>query len=269
MQAVRLIVLAWLCIAGVLITTVSVSSHEVDKHSAASNLNQREQGDPDHEGVRLDSRRLASMFLLYLAGGVLLALVITDSWKQILASAMLGLVIFGLVLILLKPGPDWTALATRRDWWVLIFLLIVSAGLGAALVGSFRSAQASPGNWPAAMWSVPYVVLLSAQDEISPKRWKPAPDASLFLPNARADRLGLTYGALAGATVGALVADWHVVVEVVKDLQKPFGLSQVLFLVVLSAGFLVPLHEAVSARHEPGHHDTKPPVQREHAQVTK
>ncbi len=277
MRFIPVVGFAGLCVAAVLVTAGYAHARGASPPPGASAPGQVATGGSPQEHVRAGDRLQSQMLLLYLAGGLLFAVVMTDGWSQVLASAALGPALYGLAVPFLEPPPGWTALATVRDWAAFGLNAGVSAGLSVTILlslrGAFRSTMSrrdTPGLlklvvW---LWSVPYAFLLDARGEISPGLWQPAADAAFFSPTARADRLLLTYGALAGATAGALVGDWTVVGEVIRDLHQPFGLAAALLLAVLAAGFVVPLHEAIMARLILAHPQPRPPVQREHARAS-
>lgn len=213
----------------------------------------------------LDARTLGGVLMLYLVGGTLLALVLTSGWKQLFASGLVGLAVFEFVMTSLNQPPDWSRPATRNDWMVLIGFALGSAGVGILLVGYSRLVYQSlppPGperdrESPSAIWSsMPYAYVVKARKAISPQCWEPQPERSL-LSATGSDRRSLTYRALTGACVGALIADLSVVLEVLEKLRSPFGLLQVIFFTVVSAGFLAPLSELISPRHAVDQHEDK------------
>src|SRR5262245_32667746 len=116
MRVVRVLAVVGLCVAAVLVTAGYAHARAVSPPPGAGAPGQMATGGSPQEHARAGDRSRSQILLVYLAGGLLLAVVMTDGWSQVLASAVLGPVVLGLVVPFHEPAPDWTALATPRDW---------------------------------------------------------------------------------------------------------------------------------------------------------
>lgn len=182
----------------------------------------------------VDYRLLGSFLLAFAAGFVLIGIVLTEGWIRYALGSLFGLVALGFLGLAIEEG---TSAAEPWPWTLRLVAPIAAAAAGAIAVHLFRTAE----------WTKDLIP--EARKEISPRLWTPVPDAVVFTSEARVARLGLAYTAMAGTSVGGLITMTCVAEDVIAEILRPFGPFQLAFLLLLSTGFLAPLHEAFSARH--------------------